>query len=309
MGFAGSDDAGVIGIGDDRVLAQSADFFTPIVDDPRSWGRIAAANALSDLYAMGTAPLTALQLVGWPRDGLSMDLLAEVMLGGADTMAEAGCVIIGGHSIDDREPKYGFAVTGVAHRDDITTNDAATPGQALVLTKPIGTGIISTAIKNGTASHHVADAAIASMTALNRGAADAARRVGVRAATDVTGFGLLGHLAEMVRSSGVSADVDVDAVPLLPDVRDLLRAGMVPGGSRRNLTSVRPMLDQGSRSDEDCLVLADAQTSGGLLLAVDTPLADALLQALEDAGAQGWRIGRTVERVFSHGPAGQITLS
>ncbi len=309
IGFAGSDDAGVIGIGDDRVLAQTVDFFTPIVDDPRSWGRIAAANALSDIYAMGAEPLTALQLVGWPRDGLPMDILSDVMLGGADTMAEAGCVIVGGHSIDDREPKYGFAVTGIARRGEITSNGAATPGQVLVLTKPIGTGIIATAIKNGRATDDVADAAIASMAALNRGAANAARRVGVRAATDVTGFGLLGHLAEMVRASGVSAHIDVDAVPLLPNVRELTRAGMIPAGSRRNLASVIPMLDPGSRSEEDRVVLADAQTSGGLLLAIDAPLVDALMQALEDAGVRGWPIGRTVAREFSHGPTGQIALS
>lgn len=309
MGFAGSDDAGVFRLDGDRTLVQTVDFFTPIVDDPYDWGRIAAANALSDVYAMGADPVTALQMVAWPRDDLPIELLGSVMLGGADIMAEAGCVIVGGHSIDDKEPKYGFAVTGIAPVSDITPNDAAKPGQVLMLTKAIGTGIISTALKHGASTERATSAAIASMTTLNRAAADAARRVGVRAVTDVTGFGLLGHLAEMVRSSGVSATIEVALVPVLPDVDALVAAGMIPGGTLRNLASVSPLIDPGPSTEAERIVLADAQTSGGLLIAVDAPLADALGEAMHDEGAPCTRIGTIVQREFAHGPSGQIALT
>lgn len=309
IGIPGADDAGVIRISEDESLVQSVDFFTPIVDDPYDWGRITAANALSDLYAMGADPFTALQLVGWPRDDLPFDLLARVIEGGADVMAEAGCVIVGGHSIDDKEPKYGFAVTGRLPTSDVMSNAAAQPGQLLVLTKPIGTGIISTAIKRGLASDTATTDAIDTMTALNRGASDAARRVGITTATDVTGFGLLGHLAEIVRASGVSATVDTDSVPLLSEVRAYAAEGFIPGGTKRNLKSLHPMLESGSRSKEDVLILADAQTSGGLLLAVDAPLVDALIQALDDTGTRGWQIGEVTERSFADGPSGQIRLT
>ena len=308
MGIAGADDAGVMRLGDGRALVQSIDFFTPIVDGPYDWGRITAANALSDLYAMGAQPLSALQLIGWPRDDIEMDVLAEVVRGGADVMAEAGCVIIGGHSIDDKEPKYGFAVTGIANEGHIMTNAAAQPGQALYLTKRIGTGIISTAVKAGVASEISSREAVSTMALLNRAAADAAHRIGVEAATDVTGFGLLGHLSEMVRSSEVSAVLNVDGIPLLPDVRELAEDGRIPGGTKRNLASVEPMVDRGDHDDITVSILADAQTSGGLLLAVDMPLAEALEQAFTDAGTTGWRIGAIVEREFSHGPTGHILL-
>ena len=308
MGFAGSDDAGVIRIDDDRALVQTVDFFTPIVDDPYDWGRIAAANALSDIYAMGADPLTALQLIGWPRDGLSFDILTTVIEGGAAVMAEAGCVIVGGHSVDDKEPKYGFAVTGTAPPAEITTNAGARAGQAVYLTKAIGTGIISTAFKNGVADDRALSVAVAGMVDLNDRAAAAARRVGVSAVTDVTGFGLLGHLAEVVRASRVSAVIDVATVPLLDDVRRFADAGQIPGGTRRNLASVVSMLDAGSSSEVDRLILADAQTSGGLLITVDSPLADALEQAFADVGVVGSRIGTIVSREFSDGPSGQIAL-
>ena len=308
MGFAGADDAAVIALDGAMALVQTADFFTPIVDDAYDWGRIAAANALSDVYAMGGDPLTALQLVGWPRDELPIDLLAEVVRGGADVMAAAGCTIVGGHSIDDKEPKYGFAVTGTVPAGEILTNAAAEPGDVLFLTKPIGTGIIATAIKREVAPSEAAAAAVDSMVELNDKAAYAARRVRVRAATDVTGFGLLGHLSEMVRASGVSARIEAGAVPLLPHAEELANAGMVPGGSRRNLSSVESMLDAQDIDEADLLLLADAQTSGGLLIAVDAALANALAQALADAGTTGWRIGTIVEREFSHGPSGQIAV-
>jgi selenide, water dikinase len=309
VGFAGSDDAGVIRIDSERALVQTVDFFTPIVDDPYDWGRIAAANALSDIYAMGADPLTALQLVGWPRDGLPMELLGSVIRGGADVMAAAGCVIVGGHSIDDREPKYGFAVTGVAPPGDITTNSSARPGQSLYLTKPIGTGILSTALKNGRLESAAVAELVAVMTTLNAAPARAVRRIGARAATDVTGFGLLGHLAEMVRASGTSAVVEVAAVPLLEGARVLAHEGMIPGGTRRNLESVSAMLDPGGSDEVDRILLADAQTSGGLLVAVDSPMNSAFEQAIEDEGASAWRIGSMVTRTFAHGPSGQIMLA
>ncbi len=308
MGFSGADDAGVFRVSDDQALVQTVDFFTPVVDDPFDWGRIAASNALSDVYAMGGDPLTALQLVAWPRQGPPLSLLEDVVRGGAAVMDEAGCTIVGGHSIDDAEPKYGFAVTGVIPPDDIMTNAAGEAGQVLFITKPIGTGIISTAIKNGAASDEAAAAAIETMARLNDRAAAAARRIGVRAATDVTGFGLLGHLAEMVRASGVSAFVEMDAVPLLPEVRALAEAGMVPGGSKRNLAAVSAMLDQRTSDPIDAVIAADAQTSGGLLLAVDPALAPAFEQALDDSGVTGWRIGQLATRTFEHGPAGHLIL-
>jgi selenide,water dikinase len=308
VGFAGSDDAGVFRIDDTTALVQTVDFFTPIVDDPFDWGRIAAANALSDVYAMGGDPLTSLQLVGWPRDDLPMDLLVRVIEGGAQVMAEAGCTIVGGHSIDDKEPKYGFSVTGTVPIAEVMTNAAGSPGQILFLTKPLGTGIISTAIKNDRVAASTAAEAITVMTDLNDRAASAARRIGTDTATDVTGFGLLGHLAEIVRASAVSARLDVSAVPLLPDVRELAADGMVPGGTKRNLAAVRSMLDVGDASEIDVIVLADAQTSGGLLVAVDAPLADAFGEALADASTTGWRVGELVNREFAHGPSGQISL-
>jgi len=280
-----------------------------VVDDPYDWGRITAANALSDVYAMGGDPLTALQLIGWPRDSIPFEVLQRVIEGGVDVMADAGCVVVGGHSIDDQEPKYGFAVTGVIPPDEIMTNASARPGQVLVLTKAIGTGIIATAIKNAVVSAEVERNAVEIMAALNRGAALAARRIGVEAATDVTGFGLLGHLAEMVRASGVTAHIDVAAVPIIDGTLELLHAGMVPGGTKRNLKAVERMCNFGTLGEASKILLADAQTSGGLLLAVDQALEAALHQALSDEDTKSWTIGRIVERSFEHGPSGQIITS
>lgn len=308
MGIAGSDDAGVYRISDEMALVQTVDFFTPIVDEAFDWGRIAAANALSDVYAMGGTPLTALQLVGWPRDKLSFELLGEVIEGGAAVLAEADCALVGGHSIDDTEPKYGLAVTGVVHPDEVMTNAGAQPGDVLVLTKPIGTGLIATAIKRGVASELQRATAVESMARLSAAPSRAMRRVGANAATDVTGFGLLGHLGEIVRASGVSAEIDLAAVPLLPGVRQLATDGVVPGGTRRNLDSVARYTAFNGVDEVDRLLLADAQTSGGLLIAIDGPLASALLQALEDEGEQGEVIGRVVAREFADGPAGRITV-
>jgi selenide,water dikinase len=308
VGISGSDDAGVYRVGDDDTIVQTVDFFTPVVDDPYDWGRITAANALSDIYAMGADPLTALQLVGWPRDTIPFDVLGRVIEGGLDIMAEAGCTVLGGHSVDDPEPKYGFAVTGTAPPGDITTNSTAKPGQVLILTKPLGTGIISTAAKHGNASADVVRGAITSMVELNRGAADAARRIGVTAATDVTGFGLLGHLSEMTRGSKVSAEIDSGSVPVLDGARSLALGGEIAGGTRRNLGAVESLVEWEHIPTDLRWILADAQTSGGLLLAVDSALSDALLEALRAEGVSGSEIGRIVERAFAHGPSGRILV-
>ena len=250
-----------------RAVIATADFFTPVVDDAYDWGRIAAANALSDIYAMGGEPLLAINLLAWPRDKIPFELAAEVLRGGADVCLEAGTHLAGGHSIDDPEPKYGLAVTGFGNADTLLRNDAAEAGTALTLTKPLGLGILNNRHK---ATGQRFDQAIAAMTTLNREASRAAVEAGVRAATDVTGFGLLGHLYKMARASGVTAVVDAAAVPYLDDARDSLAQGFVPGGSRRNLDWVRPHLD--AHVDEDELVLlADAQTSGGLLVAGELP--------------------------------------
>ena len=308
IGIGSSDDAGVYRINDEVALVQTVDFFTPIVDDAFDWGRIAAANALSDVYAMGGTPLTALQLVGWPRDRLPFELLGDVLEGGAAILEEAGCTLVGGHSIDDTEPKYGLAVTGVVHPNEIVSNATARPGDALVLTKPIGTGLIATAIKRGVAEEIETATAIELMARLNAGAARAMRRVGVEAATDITGFGLLGHLGEMIKASDVSAEIEMGAVPLLPGARRLAQANVVPGGTQRNLTSAERFTRFGDALPEDRTLLADAQTSGGLLMAVAAPLAQALLQALEDEQESGVVVGRIVERDFSDGPTGTIAV-
>ena len=280
VGFDTSDDAAVYRLRDDLAVVVTTDFFTPIVDDPFDWGRIAATNALSDVYAMGGAPLLALNLVAWPREGLDFTLLARVLDGGSEVATGAGCVIAGGHSIDDVEPKYGLAVVGTVHPDAILTNAAARAGDALVLTKPIGLGVLSTAVKRDVATAANVDDAIAVMTALNAPARDAALEVGVHAATDVTGFGLLGHLREMVAASGVGAIVDPNAMPVIDGVRALIGAGMVAGGTQRNHAFVSDVVEWNDLALEEQLLLADAQTSGGLLLAVAPDRADALIDAL-----------------------------
>ncbi len=308
VGVGTADDAGVYRVRDDLLLVQTVDFFTPIVDDARTWGRIAAANALSDVYAMGGTPLTAMSIVGWPKDELPVEMLGDVLDGGSEILTEAGCVLIGGHTIDDKEPKYGLAVTGTVHPDDLVTNAAAAPGDVLVLTKAIGTGVVSTAVKRGDAPEEVAAASVASMTTLNAGAARAMRRIGVKAATDVTGYGLLGHLGEMIRASRVSAVVEADRVPQLPGVADLVASGAVPGGTRRNLAAAARFTDFGVLDETLQVILADAQTSGGLLIAVEAPLEAALLQALDEEGIRGASIGRVVARSFADGPSGRITV-
>lgn len=275
------DDAAVYRLSDDVALVQTVDFFTPVVDDPYDFGRIAAANAFSDVYAMGGRPLIALNIVCFPSGVLPLDYLGLILRGGADTARAADAIIAGGHTIDDPEPKYGLAVTGVVPPGRQLTNAAAAPGDALVLTKPLGTGIVATAIKQGTASVRAIAAATASMTTLNRDGAEVAREHGVRAVTDVTGFGLLGHLSEMCRASAVRAELWFDRLPLLPEVPALAARGVVPGGTVRNLEYVRPWtFFESSLEPWQQLITADAQTSGGLLLSVPEASVERVLQAL-----------------------------
>lgn len=267
VGTATSDDAGVMLLPgfEGRALVQTVDFFTPVVDDPKGWGRVAAANALSDVYAMGATPLSALQLIGWPRDAIPFEVASQVILGGADVMAEAGCVIVGGHSIDDAEPKYGFAVTGVVDVEQLITNAGAQVGDRLLLTKPLGSGVATTAHKHDACPPSVMREMVDIMTTLNDVAGSALFPNGAHAATDVTGFGLLGHLREMVDASGVGAVLEADKVPVVNGVEDLLRQGFFSGGSQRNLNAVATRL---AGDTEAAPILADAQTSGGLLVAI-----------------------------------------
>ncbi len=267
VGLDDGDDAAAVRVDGSRAVIATADFFTPVVDDPYDWGRIAAANALSDVYAMGGEPLVAVNLLCWPRDVLPSEMATEVLRGGLDVARRAGCHVAGGHSVDDPEPKYGMAVTGIADADALLRNDAGRPGTPLSLTKPLGIGVLNSRHKS---TGERFDQAIDVMTTLNAEASRAALRAGVRCATDVTGFGLLGHLYKLARASGVSAVVDSAAVPYLDGARQALRDGYVSGGTRRNLEWVRPHLDSGAGEDE-LLLLADAQTSGGLLVAGEVP--------------------------------------
>ncbi len=256
------------GAGTARALVLTTDFFTPVVDDPYDWGRIAAANALSDVYAVGGEPVVAVNLLGWPRDRVPFELAAEVLRGGLDVARSAGCHVAGGHSIDDPEPKYGMAVTGIADPARLLRLGAGLPGLPLSLSKPLGSGVLNNRHKT---TGEVFPQAIDTMTKLNADASRSALSAGVRCGTDVTGFGLLGHLYKLARASRVSAVIDTAAVPYLEGARAAVRAGFVSGGTRRNLSWVSPHLDRGTASEEECLLLADAQTSGGLLLAGEVP--------------------------------------
>jgi selenide, water dikinase len=268
VGLETGDDAAVVRIDGDVAVVATADFFTPVVDDAYDWGRIAAANALSDVYAMGGRPIVAVNLLAWPRGELPLELAAEVLRGGLSVASVATCHVGGGHSIDDAEPKYGMAVTGIADARRLMRNDAGRPGLPLTLTKPLGTGVLNSRHK---ATGEVFPHAVASMVELNRDAAAAALAQGARCATDVTGFGLLGHLHKLARASGVTAVLDSAAVPYLDGAREALRDGYVSGGTRRNLGWVSPSADLDSVDAAEALLLADAQTSGGLLVAGDVP--------------------------------------
>jgi len=298
------DDAGVYKLSDEIAMVQTVDFFTPIVDDPYDFGAIAAANALSDIYAMGAKPLTALNLVAFPKDA-SLDVLGKIMRGGAEKAKEAGVSIIGGHSIDDKEPKYGMAVTGIVHPDKVVLKGGACAGDLLVLTKPLGIGIISTAIKVGKAANSLIEKATKSMKTLNRPASEAMVDVGVKGATDITGFGLLGHLHEMLHRSCVSARLSLSKVPVFDGVRELARL-WIPGGSRANLRYVNEkVVWDGEIHESDKLILADAQTSGGLLIAVAADKLDSLLSGLAVRGVET----RAVIGEVVAGEAGKIFVT
>ena len=296
VGALEGDDAAVYRLDDERAIILTTDFFTPIVDDARDWGRIAAANALSDVYAMGGTPLIAVNLTAWPANDLPMELLGDVLAGGSSIADEAGCLVVGGHTIDDPIPKYGMAVVGMAHPDRLFQIDHLTAGQTLVLTKALGTGVISTSIKSGGAEDGWIEGAVKSMTTLNADAAAIAREHGVRAATDVTGFGLLGHLHRMVRASGLAAEIDAASVPVLPGAREAIASGFVPGGTRANTEHLAPYVHVADGVPEDTAVLLhDAQTSGGMLLAVpDGVDTDAVVAALRAKDLPAAAVGRVV---------------
>jgi selenide, water dikinase len=301
-----ADDAAVYRLDEDRALVATVDFFTPVVDDPYDFGRIAAANALSDIYAMGGRPRFALNLIAFPRDLLGTGMLEQIVRGGGDAALEAGIGVIGGHSIDDPEPKFGMCVIGEVVPSLVVRSAGAMPGDVLVLTKPIGTGIIATAIKRGIAADDVVRTAVDTMTTLNRGAAEAMIRVGVSAATDVTGYGLTGHLRNMLHASGVAAELSAATIPLLPGAAELAAAGCIPGGTRRNLEDTADDIAWDDALTElQRLILCDAQTSGGLLIAVPPERAEALLEELV---AEATPVAAVVGRIVD-GPAGFMAIT
>lgn len=305
-GAAFGDDAAIYQLNAEIALIQSVDFFAPIVDDPYSYGQIAAANALSDIYAMGGQPLVALNIVAFPLKSLPSSILQEILKGGSDKVQEAGASIIGGHTIEDDEPKYGLAVTGTVSPDRFVPSAGAKAGDRLILTKPIGTGVIATAGKERTAPPGDIDEAIRWMSALNRDAATAMLAAGAHAATDVTGFGLLGHLSELARASGLAAEIDVSAVPLLPGALELARAGHIPGGTQTNLDALRGKLKvAGDIGSEWLSLLADPQTSGGLLVT----LPDGAVPAFE-ASITGQMLAAVVGKLEAReGRAGHVQIS
>jgi len=297
VGLDRADDAGVYKISDDLALIQTVDFFTPIVDDPYWFGQIAAANALSDVYAMGGIPKTAMNLVAFPVKQMDLSVLRQIIQGGIDKLAEAGVVLIGGHSIEDKELKYGLSVTGIVHPARVLAKKSLRPGDRLVLTKPLGTGIVNTAIKAGMASADLTDKVTRLMASLNRDAAGIMLRFDVHACTDITGFGLLGHLAEMVYGSGVSVRIFSDRMPMIPEALEFAAMGLLPAGAYKNKEFRESMIDFGhrvARSVQD--VLFDPQTSGGLLISVGSDQSDALVKALSAAGISDTaKIGEVLE--------------
>ena len=304
VGLETGDDAAVFQVSPELALVVTTDFFTPVVDDPYTFGAIAAANALSDVYAMGGQPMMAVNLVAFPIKELPAAILAEILRGGSDKAQEAGIAILGGHSIDDHEPKYGLAVTGSVHPDRVIRNRGGRVGDRLILTKALGTGIITTAIKHGVAPPDAQAAAVASMLQLNAAAASVMNAVGVDAATDVTGFGLLGHLHYLARASAVAARIEAAAVPLLPDAERLADAGEVPGGTRNNERFLASKVRWGSGvAPARQVVLSDAQTSGGLLMAVPEVSSDRLLAELRQRSVPAAVIGQLIA-----GEPGQIEV-
>jgi selenide,water dikinase len=295
VGAASGDDAAVYRLSDERALVVTADFITPVVDDARDWGRVAAANAVSDIYAMGGTPVLGLNLVCWNTEELSNDLLGDVLLGGQDIAHQCGFVVAGGHTVDDPEPKYGMAVVGEVHPDKMLTNAGVRAGQSLVLTKPLGIGIITTAQKRDVVDAATMQAAITSMTTTNGAGAAAAVAAGASGATDVTGFGLLGHAGRMAQESGVGLEIIVDDVPVIVGATALAADGVVPDGTGRNLAWIEGWLDIGAGVDElDVTILADAQTSGGLVFGVDPDAADDVVAGLVADGHTAAVIGHAV---------------
>lgn len=297
VGIATGDDAAVYKMSDDLAIISTVDFFPPIVDDPFTFGEVAVANALSDVYAMGGKPIFALNVVGFPVE-LPHEILGEILKGGASKATEAGVIIVGGHTVDDKEPKYGMAVTGVVRPGEEVTNAGAKPGDVLVLTKPIGTGIITTAGKQERVSEEVLATAVKHMATLNKAAAEAMVKVGVNACSDITGFGLLGHLRGIVQSSNVCARIRLGEVPVIEGVAELLEAGIAPGGTHRNLESVEEIMAWHPEvGDLSRILMADAQTSGGLLISVDPAKKDDLLRELEASGVETRAVvGEILER-------------
>ena len=296
VGLDTSDDAGVYRLTGELALVQTVDFFTPIVDDPYSFGQIAAANAISDIYAMGGTPLTVLNIVAFPISTLDKRVLADILLGAADKVKEAGATLVGGHSIDDKEPKFGMAVTGLVHPAKVRTNAGAKPGDKLILTKPIGVGILTTSIKKDQLSEEEVARVTAVMATLNKTAAEVMGGYEVNACTDVTGFGLMGHALEMAKGSGVGLRIAKERVPVLPRVRELAENGFVPGGTKNNFAHVQPSVTFAGELDQiDQWILCDAVTSGGLLIAVPSDQAEAMLDDLLKAGVEASLIGEAVE--------------
>ncbi len=296
-GMERAEDAGVFKLTDDLAIVQTVDFFTPIVDDPYDFGRISVANSLSDVYAMGGRPLTALNIVCFPQDTMDFSVLKEVLRGGLDKMHEAGVILIGGHSVEDPELKYGLSVTGTIHPDKVVHNNGARAGDRLILTKPLGTGIISTAIKGGVADEKAIVKIVESMTTLNRESSEAMQEVGVHACTDVTGFGLIGHAAEMIEGTDVGLVIDSAAVPFFPEAKEYAEMGMIPGGLHRNRDYRQDMVEMDSKVPRYLQdILFDPQTSGGLLIAVPEARASSLLKKLHAQGVtEAAIIGEVVE--------------
>ena len=291
------DDAGVYLLTPDIALVQTVDFFTPMVDDPYTFGQVAAANSLSDVYAMGAKPLTALNVTTFPVNDMDLGILREILAGGADKLKEAGALLMGGHTVEDDVPKFGLAVTGTVHPDEVWANRGAKPGDKLILTKPIGVGIISTAIKGELASPEEEQAAVKTMITLNKAAADAAQGLEVHACTDITGFGLLGHAKEMVDGSQVSFVIDWSKVPVLNGTREYAAMGVVPGGAWRNLQYIaEQVVWKGNIGAEDRDILCDPQTSGGLLLAMTEKDTEIYLTRLEQKGEKGYLIGHVEQK-------------
>jgi len=305
VGMETADDAGVYLVDGQTALVQTVDFFTPVVDDPFDFGRIAAANALSDVYAMGGRPLTAMNIVCFPSCDLERDVLIQTLRGGLEKLHEAGCVLVGGHSVDDPEFKYGLAVTGLVRPDEVLTNAGANEGDVVVLTKPVGTGVLATAIKGGLAADEDVAALVDCAAALNAAAAEAARAFSPSACTDVTGFGLAGHLLEMAKAAGKEMALSLSAVPLLPKAVEYARMGLLPAGAFANKKFCRPNMDARGELDPLLLDLAfDPQTSGGLLLCVAETRASGLLDALSAAGVSA----AAVAKVLAPHPSGLLTI-